>query len=463
MKDLKILLGTLALFGASCITFANNSTKSADVKVTNSQSANQTQKVTIQIDVKPVTQDVDASGLIDSKIQAYFKKLGIHEGENNGRYFEYAVVGGLNVNDVNFYRKKIMSYEKAYMEALAKIANFEGEKITAETYRTLFSDNSGGIGAEENPKFSNWEVLKNKIMALGEAAIDKVLEKLGVDPSKYGQLKIDKKRQLALDAIKKRIVRKSLAELSGTVPVFTVDGNDKKGDYAVGVVVMYSPALKQLAYDIAHGLQPAIKHPGKPLEKYLPKTPQGWLAAWGPRVVVDEKGNPAIIAYGQWAVPLDTRNSMLLNIRLEAAKRQAELLAHSYIAGFVNSHVTVEEMSTTGSAQGLDLAQYPSGDSELIPKDLITDIFKRKISQKVKAKLQGISNIATKQFDVNINGKRYRVYVVAAAWTYKGYQTAEKIKNWKPSRHNQLQQNNQPTEYQQNVNEGPATTDIYDW
>jgi len=120
-------------------------------------------KVDQAIEVIPVDQDAgEAEGLIEAKIQLFYKKHGIpSDGEFHNKYFTHKVESGLNVEDPNFYRKKILLYEKAYMEALADIANYLGTKILSETERVLFSDNSGGEGYNKGVQLSGWESLQD--------------------------------------------------------------------------------------------------------------------------------------------------------------------------------------------------------------------------------------------------------------------------------------------------------------
>ena len=83
-----------------------------------------------------------------------------------------------------------------------------------------------------------------------------------------------------------------------------------------------------------------------------------------------------------------------------------------------------------------------------------------------KANLVGVEILAEKSFRINIGGKKYLVYVVAAGWSYKNYLTAKGMKNWKPSyKEEKKVEETKPSKesYKEQVFEGPETTDIYDW
>ncbi|RTZ60831.1 MAG: hypothetical protein DSZ31_01340 [Gammaproteobacteria bacterium] len=455
---------SLALFaGAFAVGFPSFSQESGG-KAKEQQVKEENQ---ISIEIEAVDQDdTQVKATIEKKIEDYFRRLGIHRGNNGGRYFEYAVVSDLHLTDPNFYREKITAYEKAYMDALERIAKFLGTKIESEVTRELYADLTGGQGFNPEPKESPIKVFFRKIVALGDAALNKLLEKLGVDPSQFGKLTFEERKKLAEDLIRRQIAVKTLAELSGVTIVKTVEGSDKNGNYAVGVIVMYSPRLKQFAYDIAHGKAPALRKKGKPLEDYLPKTPAGWLSAWGSRVVIDEDGYPAIIGYGQWAIPLDTNNKTFLNIAKQSAREKAEMNARAYIADFVNSQFTLEEFSVSGNEKATELVKEIPGNTYEVNKNVIQDILNKKAKKVTKANLVGVEILAEKSFRINIGGKKYLVYVVAAGWSYKNYLTAKGMKNWKPSyKEEKKVEETKPSKesYKEQVFEGPETTDIYDW
>jgi len=351
------------------------------------------------------------------------------------------------------------------MDALERISKFLGTKIESELTRKLYADLTDGEGFNPEPQESALKVFFRKIVALGDATLNKLLEKLGVDPSQFGNLSFEERKKLAEDLIRRQIVIKTLAELSGVTIVKTVEGSDKNGNYAVGVVVMYSPRLKQFAYDIAHGKTPALRKKGKPLEEYLPQTPQGWLSAWGSRVVIDETGYPAIIGYGQWAVPFDINNKTLLNIAKQSAREKAEMFARTYIADFVNSQLTLQEFGKEGSLKGTDLVKKIPGETNEVDKNILEDVFNKSAKKVTKANLVGVEILKEKHFRLNIGGKKYLVYVVAAAWSYKSYLTAKGVKDWKPSSHHKVERKEQPSKetYKEQTFEGPETTDIYDW
>ena len=454
LLNLTILAGALAISIPTFSQEAKNKVKEQQIKKENP----------ISIEIEAVNQDdTQIQSTIEKKIEAYFEKLGIYRGNNNGRYFEYAIISDLHLSDPNFYREKINAYEKAYMDALEKIAKFLGTKIESEVTRKLYADLTGGEGYNPEPQESTIKVFFRKIMALGDATLNKLLEKLGVDPSQFGKLTFEEKKKLAEDLIKRQIVIKTLAELSGVTIVKTVEGSDKNGNYAVGVIVMYSPRLKQFAYDIAHGKTPAIRRKGKPLNAYLPKTPSGWLSAWGSRVVIDEKGYPAIIGYGQWAVPLDTNNKTFLDIAKQSAREKAEMNARAYIADFVNSQFTLEEFSTSGNEKGTELVKEIPGNTYELNKNVIKDILNKVAKKVTKANLVGVEILAEKSFRINIGGKKYLVYVVAAGWSYENYLTAKGMRNWKPSYRGEKTKPSKGNSYKEQIFEGPETTDIYDW
>ncbi len=183
-------------------------------------------------------------GNIQRAIDEYAKERGINFNEPvGGKFFAYSIQLVNRSPDSPFFGEaRISVFERAWLDVQRKIASYLGQSIASETCRKLFRNDSEGA---ENIKLSNWDIIKSKIAGLTDAALNKALEKLGVDPSKFGNLTIEKKKNLLFDLTVKEVIRRTYAELPGTVVIQTFEG-ENNGNYAVGVVAMYSPKLKEL-------------------------------------------------------------------------------------------------------------------------------------------------------------------------------------------------------------------------
>jgi hypothetical protein len=455
-------ISILFLSGALIITCINFSTFSLEAK-------------SLPIEIKAIDQDnVQIEAKLKKKIENYLKQIGVTSLNDGKRLWAYAVVSDLNINDSNFFRKKITAYEKAYMKALENIAKRLRTRIESEVVRELYRDLSGGKGLNFEEKESPMEVLIRKTLALGDASLNKMLKSLGIDPSKFGKLSFERKKKLAEDLIKRQIAVKTLAELSGVTIVKTVEGIDEKGNYGVGVIVMYSPLLRKIAYAIAHGEKPPLRRGGKDLKDYLPQTTYGWLSAWGSRLVLDSKGFPAIISYGQWAIPVESEKGIWLKYAKESAREKAQMLARAYIADFLNSRFYLEEVSGLGREQKLELVHKIPEGKYRNEKDIIRDIWSKKIKKFSKIDISGINILKERNSLIKIGKNNYIVFVVAAVWNYENYLKSKKIADYEvlesnkteylyPSAGKEILENSNSKNSEENILEGPESSAIYDW
>jgi hypothetical protein len=200
------------------------------------------------------------------------------------------------------------------------------------------------------------------------------------------------------------------------------------------------------------------------LEEYLPKTPYGWLSAWGSRVVIDDKGFPAVIGYGQWAIPVRETNRILLRFAKQNAREKAEILARSYIADFVNSRLALEELTRTEREVSVEKVRKLSEEGkkvENVEKDIVRDIFSKKLKKFSKVNLKGIKILKDKSFLITIGGRDYIVYVVAAGWSYEDWLKLKRgeVKN----SHGEDWEGMKSEKAENFILETPESPEIYDW
>jgi hypothetical protein len=442
------------IFGFNLTSFGQNSTVTE-------KGINLSEENSTSIEVSIAQPLESASSIIEDQINEFAQKKGITYGEPlaGNKIFEYSIKE-LNINEPNFERKRILAFEKAFIDAQKKIAFALSQEILTKTIAEYFHDESTGIPK----KVDNWKVIKNKVLALTEATLNKMLEKLGVDPSRLGQLSLEEKRKIFLDSIRREVLRKTVEELSGTAIVQTFEGVNKDGSYAVGVIVMYSPKLKQVAYDILNGKEPSfIKlSKGKNLREYLPKTPKGWMASWGVRVVWDSEGYPALISFGQWAYPY-TKNPQRRSRLIEGAKRRAIMLADAYIADFLDSKIVALETGNLGGDIVENIVETPSDEwKENI--DSLVDKYYSKVKRTSRVKVSGIGTLAVKTLKTKIGDRYFYIVIAARSWTYRSSQLAQQLRNWKPQKKETSPSTQEvKKEYQREIISGPETTDIYDW
>ena len=374
--------------------------------------------------VVEITDSVKES--IRDAIERYAEKKGIIFGKTqHGKFFVYSIQLVNRSPDSPYSgNARIAAFERAWLDAQKQIAAYLSQRIASNTYRKLFRNDSEGA---ENIELSNWDVIKAKIVGLTDAALNKALKELGVDPSKFGNLTVEKKRNLLFDSIVKEVIRKTYAELAGTVIIQTFEG-EKNGNYAVGVVAMYSPKLKLVTKAILNKQIPPFKSKiGHPISYYLPSKPEDYLRTWGVRIVVDENNLPALLSFGQWSYAYTAGNK---ERKRGYAMEQASMLADSYISEFLNSRVFAEESSKFGENIRTD-AIFKNGDTFTETASRIIDIEQKKIKRTSKVRISGIVTVKRKLLRLP-SGQE--VAVVVKVWTYENMRGAEELKNLKRSK-----------------------------
>jgi len=388
-----------------------------------SQSSDIAKEVKTLADIEEISLDNSVTASLKKQIMDFARRKGIKFGQvENGRIFVFSVQEvDRSTSDPRFAQARVVAFERAWLDAQKQIAYFIVKRVTTKTVRKIFENNSEGA---ENIELSNWDVLKAKVAALSDAAINKALEKLGVDPSKFGNLTYEKKKELLNDTLIKEILRETSAELAGTFIVQTFEG-EVNGVHGVGVIAMYSPKLKYIARAIATGSFPKISSKvGHPIDYYLPKTPQGFMSTWGVRVVFTEDNLPAIISFGQWAHSYTGGDPTIKERNRKYAIEKAELLADSYISEFLNSALYAKERSRVGQ-QIKEEAVFKNGDTVVESVNRLVDERWAEIKRISKSRLSGTHTVATKLLKLP-SGQE--LAVVVEVWTYKGFKGAQALK-----------------------------------
>jgi len=195
----------------------------------------------------------------------------------DGRIF-YQAKANVEVDETNaqWGKARTLAFEKAVGKAEAQFARDQYGKQFVETVRELFDNQSDKADEfpEEAPTDSRLQALFDKIVALKDAELDEKLEKLGIDPKEFSAKPAPQKLTQFRQAMTKRMATRAIGETAGMMIVQTFEGAAEDGTRAVGVVLCYSPKLRQLAYDIAKGRAPLLTGtPKKALAEHIPTDP----------------------------------------------------------------------------------------------------------------------------------------------------------------------------------------------
>lgn len=420
---------------------------------------NETKSATYtSVEVKEVSQEESASALLEKKIELWANQKGIKWGSSeDGKYFAYAVEEiNVPIDDPKFGKKRVLAYEKAFLEAQKELVNYLHQDIKSNIIRKLFSDESLGI---EDEDIRNREVLRRKLLKLSEAAIDNALKKLGVDPTEYGEITFEKKVDKFLDTIKRVSLVRAFGELTGSTIVYTVEGINKKGTYGVGVILMYSPKLKAFAKSFLYGEETYPIKKGYPIRYYLPDKPEEWLSSWGVRIIFNEKGEPVILSYGQWSYPR-RKNSYINQRRRKHALRIASELASVYIAEFLNSKAIFESKSEIENTIREIEKKNNRELQEREEIDALVDKLWEKTKKYTRVKVSGIAKYIHKEISLG----KHNFIIVVKYLSPQSMKSAIRLKQeYGKSKKSVYEENKTEKNYEQKVFESKDVTDINAW
>lgn len=324
---------------------------SANVTV-NAESA----KVTISADdTKSINADVKAAQPISSgmmmtdELEKFRKERQLPAyGTPNAKgtvYFTGTATVAANVASRDFIKSRSSAYDKAYTDAVAKLVMDRFGKEFTKKVRQEFSDES--TDAENAPASlqDTRATLEKKTEALKEAEVDEKLKNLGVDPSAYVNKSVVAKKDLYRSSILNSVTRKAFGSAAGCLPVQTFETRAADGTYSIGVVLRSDAVCTEVARCISKKERPTLSRPsGNPVAEILP-TDDEMLTQFGVRLFFDEKGESALLSFGQWGSNYRGNDSRAIDRANNHALAQAENMANQQLTEFINSTIRVDGSS----------------------------------------------------------------------------------------------------------------------
>ncbi|GAB4321092.1 MAG: hypothetical protein Kow0059_15620 [Candidatus Sumerlaeia bacterium] len=348
----------------------------------------------------PRAEELGSSQLLERR-DAYLKRRGFRLGTENNPGGAWIGWGEAPVmaaaGDLDFGKSRIAAFERAFTMAKEDFVKFTTRKIRTETLREFLHDSSDPSLSAPDAQ-ADFDVMWEKIKALSDAELDEKLREKGVDPDEIENASPEKKRQLARDYIERRVVTESVGRLAGLRPMVTFEAKDARNQFSVGVLAVYSDNFRRFARSIAEGRlagDAALRlDPGPPVDEQIPREGRDLVDEFGVRVLVDEKGDRVMVAFGQWSPAVTAampRNQQ--EAAIKAAREQAEAQAHAALADFVNSTLIFnsnERWSEVGS-QVENL--YRNGLREQEDFRKVIDFVKTVSKQHGRATLSGVLTV----------------------------------------------------------------------
>ncbi len=305
---------------------------------------------------------------------------------------------GLNVLDGNWGRSRALAYSRAYLNAVGQFVRQRGQRITAESSRLYFRDDSTNIFAEAEPG-SYLKRIEEKEAVLAEGRLDQALrDELGMTEAEIDRLAPADKVTTLRDQVLQRSLVESVGSAAGLVPVQTFEAIDSEGNSAIGVMVVFSTRMARLAALIADGrrIPPDPERAQEPIDVWIGRLSDADLATqFGVRRLWDERGYPVVVSFGQWGWSSENLTNRQQDRARRAAERQAEHAASSTLAEFINVATSFSAESIRGELIEEGTRLLPGGLGEDFEDVEIVDVVVEEAKTRSVVNLTGLGILRT--------------------------------------------------------------------
>ncbi len=217
---------------------------------------------------------------------------------------------------------------------------------------------------------ARFEMLVDKVCALGEGYLDRKLKELGVPQDEWVGKPLEVKKRAFENSIRQKAEFSTSAATAGMVPLQRFIGQDSSGKYGVKVVFSTSPSrirLLRLMLQKGADILPNPKFAStQPVAARFKRQPSEMFGLLGTRLVYDQKGYPVLVAFGQAGVSVP-RNNPTFSARQQVAYTRAERSAMNAMTLLLNATTSVKSTSDGNSVESQDksLVINANGDTRL--------------------------------------------------------------------------------------------------
>lgn len=273
-------------------------------------------------------------------VSEYLSSKGMTEGENtkkDGSSYYVAVGFGViqaPLDSRSYGDSRVNAYNKAMLDAKAKMAEYLELAIRTETEHDYAEGNFGGNEEAERDELS----IGSKIKRLVVAKLDDALRAEGLDPDAADRAARERvaKKQLNGDLYKKAISAAARAEITGMQVMCSFEGVPAGEKGQIGVVAVWSPKLQAMARSLSLGGKLPSGVGKRPIKDQIPADKEVLLSTFGVQQKIDENGNLVLIGFGQAGAVSDSPTSA------NAARNKAKMQAMAAIREFAGESVAVE-------------------------------------------------------------------------------------------------------------------------
>ncbi|BBF22849.1 DUF6844 domain-containing protein [Sutterella megalosphaeroides] len=272
--------------------------------------------------------------------------------------------------DPKWIERRQLAFMEASLNALAQFA--EGQSLTnsVESLREYVQDDRP---IPEDPFRAKGRIseMLDKVMALGDAMLNKYLNDYGVDPAAYAALPQEERKKMLELKLTSRSTMRAAAEMTGLVPLMTFEGSDGRGGHVVRVVYVASPERVSTAKSILRnqakiGPNDAKKNP-RGVARFYELPPEKLFTAYGVRMVYDEEGYPVLLAYGQSGVE-KTPDKNLQGMLITQARNDARSAAINQLTLLLQSSVAKKAARSSVSTLASEAVKVRNADGSVASK-----------------------------------------------------------------------------------------------
>jgi hypothetical protein len=393
----------------------------------------------------PIPEPMDPDDMIVSSIEDWFKERCIVEGvEKNNKSYYSSVQLALPLTNPHWVKSRQLAFERAMLEIRSQfIQDNYGLNQNEIEFRYFNNDSSNNLEFQQDNSTSKIKAIAAKSMALADEKLNQMLEELDVNPEEYHASSPAKRQAITEDALTKNILIKAMGESSGILSFKTFEANDEDGNHAIGVIALYSPKLRQIAYDMAHGREIAqSSKPGREVSSYYDISPEALTSTFGVRAVKDPQGNHVLLSFAQWGSSYQGTSKKLQKRGKKAALKQAENIATSQMTDFMNSSLTFNDLSNIGDAVGDYLVKQGANLSRKDETTIVDEVLET-IKYSSEARIEGTRKVKSWSYK---HPYGHQIVGSVKVWSRAGVVASENVKNFTPKAASVNEINAQPND-----------------
>lgn len=347
-------------------------------------------------------------------------------------------------------RARVAAFENALINARMEFVRFQFSHLITESTREIFEDDSYGLIEEpaqsEEKTRSKLRSMFAKLLAVGDAKLNQKLVDLGLDPEEFDPPPQVSREDHYTNKLLQSTVTRSYGSLAGLMPLQTFEGRDERGNYMIGVLVVYSPSFRQFASDILEG-RGKIKanKAARALAEQLGSNPEVFASQFGVRRFYDERGMPLIASFGQYAVIDRGGSDRALERRRDSALKIARSNADAAIALFVNGNLMLNNETVTGQIIEEFTLKEEKKDGFVSTVENVGFVSKlnEEVQQRAEINISGLSDYTTWTW-THPDADQELVGVIRV-WSPDSFKAAQNLKNFKPDLGDEATEDAKPT------------------